>query len=98
MIGLIFCNINIYACARVRIMTLKSFSKQDHLVITTLGLEFAAAEILGGGAGLWLDNKWGTSPWLFLLGVCGGFALGMYMIIRGAQEIHRQEKTAVRKK
>ena len=73
-------------------MVLKSFSKQEHLAITTLGLEFAAAEILGGGLGLWLDKKWDTSPWLFLLGVCGGFVLGMYMIIRGAQALDRQHK------
>lgn len=67
------------------------FSKQDHLAITTLGLEFATAEILGAALGLWLDTKWGTSPWMFLLGVAGGFALGMYMIIRGAQAMARQE-------
>ncbi len=67
-------------------MKISPISKQDHLVITTLGLEFAIAEILGAAAGLWLDQKWGTSPWLFLLGVGVGFVLGMYMIIRGAQE------------
>ncbi|MCQ2410587.1 MAG: AtpZ/AtpI family protein [Elusimicrobiaceae bacterium] len=71
-------------------MALKDFSKQDHAAITTLGLEFALAEILGGALGWWLDNKWGTSPWCFLAGVAGGFALGMYMIIRGAQELERQ--------
>lgn len=68
------------------------FSKQDHFAITTLGMEFATAEILGAALGLWLDSKWGTSPWMFLLGVAGGFALGMYMIIRGAQAMARQEK------
>ena len=67
-------------------MKISPISKQDHIVITTLGLEFAIAEILGAAAGLWLDKTWGTSPWLFLLGVGGGFVLGMYMIIRGAQE------------
>ena len=68
------------------------FSKQDHLVITTLGLEFAAAELLGAGVGLYLDKKWSTAPWLFLLGVAVGFALGMYMIIRGAQEMERKDQ------
>lgn len=70
------------------------FSKQDHLAITTLGLEFATAEILGAALGLWLDGKWGTSPWMFLGGVAGGFALGMYMIVRGAQAMAREEKPA----
>lgn len=68
------------------------FSKQDHLVITTLGLEFAVAELLGAGAGLYLDTKWGTTPWLFLFGVAAGFTLGMYIIIRGAQEMERQNQ------
>ena len=72
-------------------MALKDFSKQEHVVITTLGLEFAVAEILGGGLGFLLDKKWGTSPWLLLAGVCAGFALGMYMVLRGAQAMQRQE-------
>lgn len=72
-------------------MALKDFSKQEHVIITTLGLEFATAEILGGGVGFLLDKKWGTSPWLLLAGVCVGFALGMYMVWRGAQAMQLQE-------
>ena len=71
------------------------FSKQEQFAITTLGMEFAVAELLGGAVGLYLDKRWGTAPWLFLLGVAAGFALGMYMIIRSAQNLkhHRgQEK------
>ena len=69
------------------------FSKQEHLVITTLGVEFAVAELLGAGVGLYLDKKWETTPWMFLLGVAAGFALGMYMIIRGAQDMeHRNQQ------
>ena len=73
-------------------MAVGPFSKQDHLQITTLGMEFAVAEILGAGLGLWLDSKCNTHPWLFLLGVAGGFALGLYMIIRGAQDMDRQNQ------
>ncbi len=65
------------------------FSKQEHVTITTLGLEFAVAEILGVGAGFWLDKKWGTSPWMILVGVFAGFALGFYIIWRTAQEMDR---------
>ncbi len=75
-------------------MSLGPFSRQEHLVITTLGLEFAVAELLGGALGIWLDKKWETSPWMLVLGVLGGFALGMYRIIRFAQEMDRQGKTA----
>ncbi len=77
-------------------MALKDFSAQDHLVISTLGLEFAAAEILGGAVGFWLDKKYHTSPWLLLAGVALGFMLGLYIIWRRTQEMDRltaQEKT-----
>ncbi len=75
-------------------MVLKGFSKQDHVAISSLGLEFAVAELLGGALGIWLDKKWETSPWMLLLGVLGGFALGMYRIIRFAHEMDCQAKTA----
>lgn len=68
-------------------MALGPFSKQDHLEITTLGLEFAVSEILGAGAGYFLDKHWGTSPWCLVAGAIAGFALGMYQIIRGASKL-----------
>lgn len=74
-------------------MSLKDFSKQEHVVITTLGLEFAAAEILGGGLGFWLDKKYHTSPWFLITGVIAGFMLGMYIVWRRAQEMAAHEKT-----
>lgn len=36
--------------------------------ITTIALEMA----LPAGAGFWLDRRWGTSPWLTVLGACFG--------------------------
>ena len=78
-------------------MPLGSFSKKEHVAITTLGLEFALAELAGGAVGLWLDKKWETSPWLFLLGVGLGFVLGMYMIIRGAQSLESSQNNAAPK-
>ena len=74
-------------------MVLKGFSKQDHTAISTLGLEFAVAEILGCGLGMWLDKKWGTLPWCLIAGTCAGFALGFYMVWRTAQNLEHNEKT-----
>lgn len=71
-------------------MALGPFSKQDHLQISSLGMEFAVAEILGTGLGFWLDSKWGTTPWMLLVGVAGGFALGFYMIWRAAKEMEKK--------
>jgi len=73
-------------------MTLKDFSKQDHVAISSLGMEFALSEVLGAGVGYWLDTRWGTLPWMLLAGVCGGFGLGMYIVWRRAKELSRQTK------
>jgi cyanate permease len=41
--------------------------------ITTVALEM----VLPGLVGIWLDRRWGTSPWITLL----GFGLGMTLAI-----------------
>lgn len=73
-------------------MVLKSFSAQDHVAITTLGLEFAVAEILGVGLGFWLDKKYQSSPWLLVAGAVVGFMLGMYIVWRRAKDMEREKK------
>lgn len=72
-------------------MAVGPFSKQDHVEITTLGLEFATAEGLGVWAGYWLDGKLGTSPWLLVAGALAGFALGFYIILRAAKNMSRAD-------
>jgi ATP synthase protein I len=46
-------------------------------VLSTVGLTMVAATLIGLFLGLWLDRKFGTSPWLtavfFLLGIFAGF-------------------------
>ena len=61
-------------------MKLGPFSAKEHLEITTLGMEFALAEIAGAGVGYWLDKKFYTTPWLLLAGVACGFIVGFYRI------------------
>ena len=65
-------------------MPLGPFSAKEHVEITSLGMEFALTIIAGGGLGYWLDKKCGTSPWLLVIGVLSGFALGLYIVIRSA--------------
>ena len=71
-------------------MALGSFSKQDHAVITSLGIEFAVSVILGTWAGYALDGKLGTGPWLLVAGAFAGFTLGFYMILRAAKNMSRE--------
>ena len=70
-------------------MSFGPFSKQDHVQIFSLGMEFATSVLAGGALGFWLDKKWGTLPWLFMAGIMAGFSLGFYSVCR---------KTEVRKK
>ena len=73
-------------------MSLKDFSAQDHVAITTLGLEFATAEILGVAFGFWLDKKYNSSPWFLVAGAVVGFMLGMYIVWRRAKDMEREKK------
>jgi hypothetical protein len=49
--------------------------------VSTLGLEFALPPL----AGAYCDRRAGTTPWLTLLGVVLGFAVGMMHILRIAR-------------
>ena len=69
------------------------FSPQDQVVVTTLGLEFAAAVALGTGGGFWADRHFDTLPWLTVLGTFAGFGLGMYILVKEAKRMSRQAAT-----
>ena len=73
-------------------MPLGPFSAKDHLEITTLGTEFALAEIVGVAAGYWLDNKFGTLPWCLVGGAVLGFVLGMWRIVQAARQVSKEGK------
>lgn len=78
-------------------MALNDFSKQDHVAISSLGMEFALAEVLGCGVGYWLDKRWGTLPWMLSAGVFCGFGVGLYIVWKRAKELSRAAKTQEKK-
>jgi F0F1-type ATP synthase assembly protein I len=45
--------------------------------ITTVSLEM----VLPAGLGYWLDQKWGTSPWMILVGAVFGMVAGMWHLL-----------------
>lgn len=47
-----------------------------------VGLQFAITLVLLTLAGVWLDKRFGTSPWLMIVGVFGGAALGFWEMYR----------------
>lgn len=59
-----------------------------------LGAELLGALAVCGVPGYFLDKKFGTSPWLTLVGVLLGICLGLYQLVRAATQ--RQDGGAKR--
>lgn len=49
-----------------------------------IGVQFAVTIVVFAFAGIWLDGRLGTSPWLVLVMVLGGGALGFWSLVRRA--------------
>ncbi len=56
--------------------------------VSSVGLEMAVATGIGWGIGYWLDSKYGTGPWLMLVGLLFGVAAGFNGLIRTALEVN----------
>ena len=54
-----------------------------------IGLEIAVGAALGTVVGLWLDRKYGWSPWGVVAGSMIGVAAGMYLLIRDAVRMNK---------
>jgi len=50
--------------------------------LMTVGIEFAAVVAILTLAGWWLDQKWGTGPWLLLTGMFVSTIGGLYKVWR----------------
>ena len=50
--------------------------------LSTIGMSFVVALILGFGAGYWLDRVLNTSPWLTFIGFFLGLAAGILNVYR----------------
>ncbi|MCX5792488.1 MAG: AtpZ/AtpI family protein [Elusimicrobia bacterium] len=56
--------------------------EEDNWKYAQIGLELAAAVLLGFFGGYWLDKKLGSAPWLMLGGAAAGLAGGFYSVLR----------------
>jgi F0F1-type ATP synthase assembly protein I len=50
--------------------------------LSTIGMSFVFALVLGFGAGFWLDGVLGTKPWLAFVGFFFGLAAGILNVYR----------------
>jgi ATP synthase protein I len=60
--------------------------------LSTVGLSFVLAIVLGFGGGYLLDGWLGTSPWLTLLGFVAGIAAGVVNVYRVMQLANKPSK------
>jgi F0F1-type ATP synthase assembly protein I len=50
--------------------------------LSSVGIEFILSVLLPGAGGWWLDRKFGTMPWLMLVGGIFGFVAGFYVLLK----------------
>jgi F0F1-type ATP synthase assembly protein I len=62
--------------------------------LSTVGMSFVLALVLGFGGGYWLDGWLGTRPWLSFLGFFLGLAAGVLNVYRVLQATNRGEGRA----
>lgn len=53
--------------------------------IIAAAIQFAVVVILMVFLGLWLDGRFGSSPWLMIAGLAVGFAAGFTVFLRTVQ-------------
>jgi ATP synthase protein I len=58
--------------------------------LSGLGLQFVIAILLFLYAGMWLDKKLGTAPWMLLLGALIGAGAGFYSLWRAMVEENKK--------
>ncbi|WP_419785760.1 AtpZ/AtpI family protein [Pseudodesulfovibrio sp.] len=78
------------------------FSKDDKVVrivqaggtAGTLGLHFVSATVVGLFIGYWLDDYFGTKPWLLMIFFLLGIVAGFKMVWEDFHRLQRREEEA----
>jgi ATP synthase protein I len=58
--------------------------------LSTVGLSFVLALVLGFGGGSWVDEQLGTAPWLAFVGFFLGLAAGILNVYRVMQGLGKR--------
>jgi ATP synthase protein I len=59
---------------------------------SAVGIEMAVAITLPMLVGVWADKRWGTSPWLVVVGLAVGFAAATRSVWRVVKLARRDER------
>ena len=66
------------------------------LSASSVGLGLGISVILGALIGHWLDGEAGTEPWLMILFLCFGFAVGIRGVLRAVKRADRAAEEEAR--
>lgn len=58
--------------------------------LSSVGFEFVFSVLVPGALGWWLDRKFGTGPWLLLVGLLFGFGAGFYRLMKTVKDSGRR--------
>ena len=72
----------------------KSPMSSQWAVVTDFGYMLLAAELLLGGGGYYLDRRFGTAPWLLLVGVLLGLVVSFRHLFSALDRAAKAEKEA----
>ncbi len=61
---------------------MNSNGKRETWRCAVAGTDMVAATFVGAGVGWWLDNRFGTSPWLLVVFFLLGSGAGLLMVYR----------------
>jgi F0F1-type ATP synthase assembly protein I len=62
--------------------------------LSTIGLAFVFALMMGFGGGFWLDGQLGTKPWFTLFGFAVGLAAGVLNVVRAMRVVTASERSS----
>ncbi|MBC7793413.1 MAG: AtpZ/AtpI family protein, partial [Clostridia bacterium] len=60
---------------------------------SAVGIEMAACVAAGTLGGRWLDEKFGTAPWMLAFGIVVGFGAAFRAVQRVVREFRRDSRT-----
>lgn len=60
--------------------------------VSAVGIEIVLCIVIGALGGKWLDDKFGTAPWLTLFGIAAGMGAVVKTLIRVSRKFNEKEE------